>query len=416
MKKSILNNGLTIITKEDKNSKICTLGYVIKSGSYEENENERGIAHLIEHMLFKGTLNRNYKEINKEIESIGGYLNAETNYEYTKYHCTIPYDKWEIGMDVLSDMIFNHTIPEEELIKERKVVQEELKMYNDDPSSFINFKLVEKMFKNYPNRQLIGGTIESVGNITRENILDFINRNYYPENMIFIATGNVEHDKIVNFIHNYIDKLHIEFNSYQKEENEFVKYDLNNEVFKFKRQEIEQIHLSFGLFGPSYNHEDMYPLNLLITILGGNCSSILYDIIREQKGLAYTIFLDIEALKDVSIICGYAGLNAENNDTIHEILKQFKNIKQNINEELLESAKSYLIGMQYLRLEKTSGINSFLTEQLIHDNYDSEETIINKIKSVTMDDIFRVIDKYLNEKNICFMQLNKKEKEGIKYE
>ena len=405
MKETILENGLTIITDNNDNSKVCTLGYIIKSGSYDELDSERGIAHLIEHMMFKGTIHRDYQTITKEIESIGGYFNAMTSFEYTKYYCTVPYNKWEIGLDVLSDMLFNHTFPEDELKKEKNVVQEELIMYNDDPESFVNFKSIEEMFKKYPNRMLIGGSVDSVNKLTRDDMLEFVTRNYFPENMIFLATGNIKHDDIVNFIKNYIDELNINFNSYQKQYDKFKSYKLNNEVFQFKRKDVEQTHICFGLFGPGFNDKNIWPLQLLITILGGNCSSILYNIIREQKGLAYHIGMDIEILSDVSIITGYAGLNNKN-DIIKEILEQIKNAKDIINEEILESAKQYSIGMLYLSLEKTSSVHNILTERLIHNNKDDIDTIINTINSVTLENIYNVLETYFIEDNMCFVKLN----------
>lgn len=408
MKETILENGLTIVTDENKTSRVCTLGYVIKSGSYDEGENERGIAHLVEHMLFKGTINRDYKQIVKDIESIGGYTNAETNFEYTKFYCTVPSNEWEIGLDVLSDMMFNHTIPEDQMEKEKLVVQEELKMYNDDPSGFTNFTLIEKMFNKYPNRCLIGGTNKTVGNITRDDVIDFITRNYFPENMIFIATGNIDHDSVVRFVDNYINDLNIKFDNYQKQYDEFKPYKLNREMYHFEKNDIEQTHFCWGMFGPGYNHIDTIPLELLTTIIGGNCSSILYDNIREQKGLAYSIGMDIESLNDVSIINGYAGLNNNSNVIVNEITKEFKNLKQNINEERLNDAKLYLTGMMYIKLEKTSGVHDFLTNQLVHNNKDNIELVIEQINIVTIDDITRVIDTYFVEDNICFVELCKR--------
>lgn len=405
MKETVLENGLTIVSEENKNSKVCTLAYVIKSGSYDEQEHEHGIAHLIEHMMFKGTIHRTYKQIAREIESIGGRSNAATSFEYTKYYCTVPSLEWKVGLDVLSDMLFNSTLLEEELEKEKKVVQEELKMYSDDPGSFVNDKLIEEMFKGFSNRQSIGGTTETVGKLIRDDLVDFIDRNYFPENMIFIATGNINHNEIVNFIKDYMEKLNINFNNYQKQFKKFERRPLDTKIINFERNDIEQTHLAFGLFGPEYSSKDALPLQLLTIMLGGNSSSILFDIIREQKGLAYSISLDSEAFNDSGIIMGYAGLNKES-DIIDEILKQFKDVKENIDEEILESTKVYLIGMLYLKLEKTSGVNDFLTDQLIHNDKDSIETVIALIKKITMNDIHKTIDAYFSQDNICFVKLN----------
>lgn len=409
MKKSTLASGITVITNRDENSKVCTLSYVINAGSYDEFDNERGIAHLVEHLLFKGTINRDYLQINKDIESVGGYLNAETSFQYTKYYCTVPFDKWTIGLDVLSDMIFNNTIPEEEFHKEKKVVQEEIKMYIDDSNSFVANKLFDELFEHYNNRRSICGTIDSIEQISREDVLDFITRNYFPNNITLIANGNVNHDDIVKFADQYINNLKINFIEYQKEYEQFNKHDLNYKIKKFTRSNIEQTYLSFGMFGPEYKHEDIVPVELLVTMLGGNSSSFLFDTIREQKGLAYSVGTYLEKIGDVSVICGFAGLNNSNDveQVISDITDVIVNMKSKITEELIESTKSYVIGMLYLSVEKTSGMNSFLTEKMLYNDDMDIESQINKINNVTIKDINRVIDKYINKENLLFVSLSK---------
>lgn len=408
---TILKNGLKIITNIDKNSNVCTLSYSIKSGSFDELEHEHGIAHLVEHMLFKGTLNRDYMEINNDIEKIGGYLNAFTSYQTTNYYCVVPCKSWKDGIDVLSDMIFNHTIPENELIKEKKVVQEEIKMYSDDLSSYVTEKLIENMFNKYDNRKSIAGTIESVGNINRENIIDFINRNYFPSNITFIATGNINHQEIVDFISNYINKLDIDFVEYEKSYDKISSHALECKKIVYKKSEIEQTHLAFGLFLCGANHEDMVALKILNNILGGSSSSVLFNKIREEMGLAYTIFTTIEEISDVSILYGYAGLNKTNdvNYIVELITNEILNIKNNINESILEQTKQYLIGMLYIDLEKSLGKNLFISnKELFNMDYDFN-ILINKINSITIEDLFNVINKYLIKDNIIFTILKSKQ-------
>lgn len=409
MRKSTLANGMTIITHNNENSKVCTLAYLIKAGSYDELDNEHGIAHLVEHLLFKGTINRDYLQINKDIESVGGYLNAHTSFQHTKYFCTVPFDKWQTGLDVLSDVVFNNTIPEEEFDKEKKVVQEELKMYTDDAGSFVTNKLFEEIFINHENRRSIGGTINSVEQITREDVLDFITRNYFPSNIVLIANGNVDHDAIVKFADEYMKNLNIDFVEYQKGYDKFKKHDLNYQIKKLKRSNIEQTYLSFGMFGPDYNHEDITPIELLTMMLGGNSSSFLFDTIREQRGLAYTISTGLEKMSDVSVICGYAGLNNDNDieHVIADITDIILNVKSKITEDLLESTKAYVIGMLYLSVETTSNMNLFLAEKILYNDDMNIESQIEKINNVTIKDINRVIDKYIKKENLLFVSLSK---------
>lgn len=405
MKTTILDNGLKVITKNNPNSKICTIGYIIKSGSYHENDDERGMAHVVEHMMFKGTIHRDYKQINQDIESVGGYLNACTSFEYTKYYCTMPKDQWQVGLDVMSDLLFNHTIPEDELKKELEVIKEEIYMYEDDPSSYVFNELNRKMFKKYPNRQPIAGTVESVSKFTRDGILNFIERNYFPENMVLLAVGNINHEEIVDFVNKYMDKLNIQFNSYQIGYEPFVPHKMNGKLYKFKKRDVNQTHLQFGFFGPGYKHEDIVALDLLTTILGGNSSSILYNKIREEKGLAYTVSVGMDVLPDVSLIIGYAGLNNKSN-IIPDIEQIIFNIKDQLTEEKLEAAKRYSIGISEMALEGTSDVHNYLTLKIVNDDTKTFEDDMADIEKTTLDDLKRVADKYLNKENLCYVKLN----------
>lgn len=402
---TILDNGLKVVTQNIPTSKICTIGYVVGSGSYNENDNERGIAHVVEHMLFKGTTNRDYRQVNKDIESVGGYLNACTSFEYTKYYCTMPKEKWETGLEVISDLIFNHTIPEEELIKEKEVIKEEIRMYEDEPSAFIEETLIKNMFENYKNRQSITGTVESVDAFTRDDILNFIEHNYFPQNMTLLCVGNVNHKNIVNYIKAYMINLNVKFTEYQVGYEPFKLEQMNEKFIKVRKNNISQTHIEVGFFGPGYNDDDLVPLDLLCTILGGNSSSVLFNKIREEKGLAYTVSMGLEILPDVSIAVIYAGLNS-NCDVIPEIKDIVYNIADNIDEEMLEAAKQYTIGTSEMAFERTSSIHDYLTGKIINNDTKTFEDDIEDVKKVTLDDIKRVAIKYLNSNNIAIAKLN----------
>lgn len=402
---TILDNGLTVMTQNIPESKNCTIGYVVKSGSYHENDDERGMAHVVEHMLFKGTINRDYKQIHKDIESVGGYLNACTSFEYTKYHCIMPKDQWEIGLEVISDMIFNHTIPEEELVKEKEVIKEEIKMYEDDPSSLVCETLIRNMFKKYKNRQSIAGTVESVDAFTRDGILNFIERNYFPQNMVLLSVGNINHEQVVNYIKAYMNKLNIRFNQYQLEFEPFKFETTKEEIVKLKKQDISQSHIEVGFFGPGYKDNDLVPLDVLATILGGNSSSLLFDKIREEKGLAYSIGMSLEIMSDVSVATIYGGLNSKS-DVMPEIKDIVYNAMDNIDKNMLESAKQYCVGISEISLESTSAIHDYLVNKIINNDTKTFEEDMEDIKKVTMEDIKRVAEKYLNSENIYIVKLN----------
>ena len=410
LKKTILKNGLMIITKQIKESKICNLGYIIRSGSYNEKDDEHGLAHLVEHMLFKGTNKRDYKEINNSMESIGGYLNAETNFDYTKYYCCVPFNQWKNGLEILNDIMFNHTIPQKELDKERKVVIEELKMYKDDPNDFVISELIKILFKDYPNRKSVGGEPEDINKLTRDKIIDFIKRNYNLKNMVFLAVGNIEHEDVVS----YLKETVVSTNKNEKELYEKINLDsilktTNYEIIDYNKNEIEQTYLSFGMFMPAYNDKYRYAAELINIMLGGNCSSILYDIIREQKGLSYNISTSYDSLEDVGVLYGFAGLNKENDSNliVKEILNQLLSLEFNINEKMLESAKCYRIGNLYRGLDSITSKHDFYSTQILYNNFESVELIENNIKSVTLEDIKFVIRKYFTKDNIKIVRLQK---------
>jgi predicted Zn-dependent peptidase len=410
MEVSKINNGLTIITDKDNSANTATIGYVIACGSHDEAEDEMGIAHFTEHMLFKGTTNRNAQEISKDIEAIGGILNAETSYEHTKYHCTVPSSEWEIACDVLSDMIWNNLIPKDEFNSEKQVILEELKMYYDKPRSRAMQLLSINMHFNYKNRQYIGGTIETVKKINREQMINFIDKFYVPSNMVVIATGDIEHDKLVNFFKNYCLDIEIkdELNDYKK--SEFNPPKLNGDQLVEEKNTM-QSHLCWGLFGAQPNTQECVIGDVIVTLLGGNTCSRLYQIIREQKGLAYTITMDNEEFSDISIIKGYVGLNKENINDVKNIIKKemFKLKDELVTDEELERAKSYIEGNLKIGLETPSAQNGFLTQAIIINSDIDIDNYFNKIKSVTKEDIMDFARKYFNKDNITFSQVISKD-------
>lgn len=405
-KKSQLKNGITIATYQIPNSKLVTVGYVIKNGSYNENENQTGLSHLIEHMMFKGTINRTVNQINKDIENVGGYLNACTSFTFTKYYATVPSKHWQIAADVMSDIVLNHTFPEDGFKSEKEVVKEEISMYEDNPRSFVIDKIYEEIFENYKNRQTISGKKEDIDRYTIDDLNDMIDTNYCFNNITVLATGNINHEELEKFVSDYLIKYNIsKEESYVTDYEEFKLHSLNGEVKKFERPDINQTHLSFAMFGPGYSHEDIPALELLVNILGGNTSSLLYDNLREKKGLCYTIGSEMEVLNDVSIIMGYAGLNSQS-DVIQEITDLIVGLADNLTEEMLEDSKRYLIGMEDIQTETTSSLHNLYTEKIINDDFSPIEERKIRFEEVTLEKAKEVAKRYLNKENLYFVKLN----------
>lgn len=407
MKKTVLDNGFEIYTETIDVAKTVTFSIYIKAGSYQEVE-PFGVAHLLEHMVFKGTEKRNAQQISEDIEKYGGYMNAETSFDYTRYFTTIPYENWKKGSEVICDISFNSTIPDKEFSLEKKVVQEELKMYADDSSSHVNDMLLREMFKSYPNRQTLGGTVESVEKITKNHLIDFKNKYYNPSNMFAVVTGNVKHEEVVVFLTDIISGFGGE-NIVDLRNKEF-KVDILNSKTVSKERVAEQAHLSWGLFGPSEGNEDSFAVDVAATILGGSSTSKLYKIIREQMGLAYTVNTNYMGLNDVGLIIGYAGLDKSNVEPVKGIVvDEFEKLtKDMVSQDDLERAKNYISGMQKTRLDNLPSINSYIGSSIISNISTNPDDYIKGINSVTRQDILRVAKKYFTKENWQFSQITPK--------
>ena len=406
LKYSKNKNGLDIYTETIEHAKTVTFSIYVRVGSYNEDKH-KGIAHFLEHMVFKGTKTRDSRDLMEEIEVVGGYINAETSFEHTRYHATVPKEHWKIAADIISDISFKSTIPEEEIDLERTVIQEELKMYKDDSSSYAQDLLFEKMHKSYPNRQSIGGTVESVSKIDRESLIQFKNKYYQPSNMFVVASGKINHDEVVKFMednYNIGNNLAI---SYDKEE--FEPDVLNSDTESVERN-IEQAHLCWGLFAPSSKDKDKFPIDVVSTILGGSTCSRLYQLIREKKGLAYTIETNYCELSDNGMIIGYVGLEDKNLDSVKEIIvEEFERLrKELVDDAELKRAISYIKGNHTISLEKPSAINGYIGSSLINNDSVDPEDYIRGIESVTKEDIQRVCMKYFTPDNWQFTQITPK--------
>ena len=408
MKKINLKNGITLILEKTE-SNLVSFGYTVKAGSNNENENQHGIAHLVEHMMFKGTTTKKYYEINKQIESVGGYLNAYTCQNVTRYYCTIPSEYWKIGADTITDMIYNNTIPDEELKKEKKVVEEEIIMYDDKPNYYLENRMYEQLFKDYHNRRSIAGTVEEVDSYTRDDVINFISQHYYPSNFIITIVGGFDEDEAEKYIIKITEKnsKNINFTEYNNEVKEFKPYNLESKVYEYKKSDINQILVQFAMFLPGMNTEDWAALTVLNNIIGGNASSILYNEIREKLGLCYHISSRITFMSDVSILSGYAGVNKNSNTIIEDIKKLLFSLKDRITDEITENSKKYVNGISLMENETVDQINDLISIKEVNGIETTLEEDAEEVNKVTKQDIFDVIDKYVKEENICFFKLTK---------
>lgn len=402
-KKHVLENGLTIIGEEIPYVKSISLGIWINAGSRIEDEEISGISHFIEHMLFKGTKNRTSKQIASEIDNLGGQINAFTSKECTCYYVKLLDSHIDIGIDILSDMILNSKFNEDDLDKERSVIIEELKMYEDSPEDLAYDLLTENIYKNDPLGMNIIGTEESLKKLNREKLLDYFNKYYVPNNSVIAISGNFNFNEIIN-------KIEEKFKGWKKKS---VNIDIKKAEFKScfltKNKDIEQVNLAMSLEAvPLENDEEVYALAVINTVFGGSISSRLFQKIREEKGLVYSIYSSQSLYRKCGELGIFASMSNEHLEEVYEsIIEEIKIMKKDyLTEQEIKESKEQLKGSYILGLESTSSrMMSIGRSLLLNNKVESTDDILKSIDNVDRETVKKVIDKIfnLNKLGVCIV-------------
>ncbi len=348
--KRVLKNGFTII-HEKRDVPVTTVMVGTRFGSAYETLDEKGIAHFIEHLCFKGTLKRTAKQISEEIESIGGNLNAFTHEEMTAYHAKVPSIHMKTAMEVLFDLFFNPIFPEEEIQKEARVVCEEIKMYRDNPRAFVMDKIKENLYEK-PFGEFIAGNEKNVLGFNRKKIKEMHDRSYVPSNSILVVVGNNSFQEVCSLVENFMPNT-------KGKKVVIPKITLKNKKDIFSRKGIEQTNLAIAFHFPVSSNKESYAAEIFNAILGEGMSSRLFTEVREKRGLVYGIKTELDMGKHYSYLVIWAGTDKEKAQEVIEI-------------SLNEFAKLSLLSEKELEKAKEQAIGSFLVE-----NEDSISTATN---------------------------------------
>lgn len=316
-----LSNHITVITEVLPYMRSASFGIWVRVGSANEDETNNGIAHIIEHMLFKGTTNRNAKQIADEMARIGGNMNAFTSKECTSYYATTLSEHLPITVDILSDMFHNSLIDEKSLKKEKGVILEEIDMYDDSPEDLVHEMLQQRIWKDHPLGYLISGSKKIVRRVTREQILDFMNTYYVGENIIISVAGNFEEDMIMKLLEDKFSTLPA---TSEKIINQLVKPNYNKVMCK-RNKDIEQLHCNIAFDSISYLSDERYVLSVLNNILGGSINSRLFQKIRENSGLTYSIYSYGSSYRDTGLFHIYAAMNPSQSGAVIKKISQIVN-------------------------------------------------------------------------------------------
>ena len=383
--KETLKNGIRIVAEEIPYVNSVSIGLWFKVGSRYESIGNNGISHFIEHMLFKGTKNRSAKEIANSIDKLGGQLNAFTSKECTCLYAKVLDTHFDTALDVLADMFFNSNFDCDEIDKERGVVIEEINMYEDSPEDLVHDLFSQAVWSGNPLGMSILGTEESLENLNRDIIVRYFKENYSPNNIVISVVGNFKHKDAFDKIKAYFEKAELIDRSAAD-----IAIPRFEPEYTLKSKDTEQVHLCMGFNGVDIKNKAFYPMLVLNNVFGGAMSSRLFQKIREDRGLAYSVFSYPSSFEDCGLFSIYAGSKPDNLKSVSELIMEEINLikDKGITEEELYDSKEQLKGSYILGLESTSGrMISIGKSELLLDLIYSPAEILAKIDKVDMDSV-----------------------------
>ncbi len=390
-----LKNGMTVLLDRIEGISSASLGVFVKTGAKNELEGEGGISHFLEHMMFKGTTTRSAKEISEAIDNVGGIINAYTSKEITSYYVQMLSNRLDIGIDILTDMFLNSTFTNENMEKERNVIIEEIRMYEDIPEEVVHERNATFAMEGVQSN-IILGSIQSVEGITREKLVKYFKEQYRTNNMVISVAGNFNKDEIIERLNAGFGT--IEANDFQREYNGALNINSGENLIK---KDTNQIHLCFNTISEASKSEKKYEASIISNTLGGNMSSRLFQKIREEKGLAYSVYCYNSSYEEGGMLTVYAGTTEKDYKEVIEIIKEeFRDLKENgITEGELQKSKNQFLSSVTFGLESSRGrMTRMANSYLFYNEVRDLEKILDEIEKITVEDIKELANKIFDEK------------------
>ncbi|WP_379217586.1 M16 family metallopeptidase [Paenibacillus sp. GCM10012303] len=409
MEKTVLSNGLTVITDHNEKAVSTLICYWVKAGGHYESGYPYGIAHFLEHMLFKGTTTRTKERMNELVEECGGRRSAATSNDRTKYFIYTPYDEWKQGVELLTDMVFHSTFPEDEIAKEKNVVIEEIKRAEDYPREYGRRELLRMLSGMHPERASRLGTEATVSSITRSDLLRFHNQFYQPGNIVLVVTGHIDHAALVQVL----ESLSIPKPSEPIPPVVLEKLrpcPLDGRTLHIAR-DIRQTQLHWGMYGPDIESGDKYAGFIALHVLGGGSASRLRKRIRGDRGLAYDVGASLSPWISEGFITGYVGTDpqrtAEARSIIMEELNRLK--VEPLQDDELFRAKKSITGRYLIAEDYPEAVNSRLAIKHLYQEEADPDSFVTRIRGVQADDVLNFAKTYLNTDKMLFVQINRED-------
>ena len=381
IRRTVLPNGLTVITEQMPYIRSVSIGIWVKTGSRHEDSELNGISHFVEHMVFKGTTNRTAQDIARQVDSIGGNMDAFTAKECICFNIKVLDEHIPVAMDVLSDLVLNPIFDPKDIVRERGVILEEIKMDEDSPDYLVHEIFTQNFWKDHPLGKPILGTKETVRRFEKPALFDYYGGRFYPGNLLICAAGNLDHDRFVDLVSRRFDQLKPKSNGFHQPPPK-----TSAKIIMRNKKALEQVQICVGVPSPYIADERRYASYILNTLLGGGMSSRLFQNIRENQGLAYAIYSELNPYRDTGCLSVYAGTSVQwAPKVVQMIVAEFADLKKApITEEELRRSKDQLKGSLMLSLESSMARMSNLARQEMYfDRFFSLDEIIQKIEEVT---------------------------------
>lgn len=401
-RKHVLENGLTILTEAMPHVPSVSVGVWLNRGSRHETAAESGLSHFIEHMVFKGTEHRSQAKIAQEMDEIGGQTDAFTSHEYAGFHAKVLGEDLPRAVDLLSDIVLAPSFDADELERERMVILEEIKSVEDSPEELVHDVFCESFWPDHPLGRPILGTPETVGSFGREDVVAFFRKIYAPSNIVVSAAGSLEHESLVELMESHFERL-----DSPPDELTVTAPDTASTVH-VQEKKLEQAHIVLGTLGPESASNERFAAYVLNAVLGGNLSSRLFQVIREQHGLAYSVYSGLSSFEDCGQFTVYAGTDPKNvGDVVDLTLRELGRIKSEaVPSEELERAKAHLRGSTLMGLESTGArMSRAARQEMTFGRHIRVEDALARFEAVTSEDVLRLAEKMFDNRPLAMTLL-----------
>ena len=403
IRRQVLPNGLTVITEQMAHIRSASIGIWLETGSRDEDPEWNGISHFIEHMVFKGTKHRTAEEIARQVDSIGGNMDAFTAKDCICFNVKVLDEHVPIALDILSDLVLNPIFAAADITRERGVILEEIKMDEDNPDYLVHEIFTQNFWKDHPLGKPILGTKETVKRFEREPVLDAYTHRFAPGNIIVSAAGNLDHDRFVELVTSHFQHMKASKNGFHSSAPKIV-----SRIILRNKKALEQVQLCMGVPAHHIAHEKRHAGYVLNTLLGGGMSSRLFQNIRERQGLAYSIYSDLNPYRDTGCLAVYAGTSlASASKVVQSVISEFRKLKtEPVPDEELNRSKAQLKGSLMLSLESSTARMSNLARQEMYFErfYDLDE-LIEKIEAVTAEDLHTLANEFFKTESVAVTAL-----------